>query len=65
VPALPRAARPARKDPPVKTVLTWLAIIIAVLWVVKDPTGAALLIHNIAHFLGQAATAFGTLAGSL
>jgi hypothetical protein len=49
----------------VKTVLTWLAIIIAVLWVVKDPTGAAAFIHNIAHFLGQAAAAFGTLAGSL
>ena len=48
-----------------KTVLTWLAIIIAVLWVVKDPTGAAAFIHNIAHFLGQAAAAFGTLTGSL
>jgi hypothetical protein len=48
-----------------KTVLTWLAIIIAVLWVVKDPTGAATFAHNIAHFLGQAADSLGTLASSL
>ena len=48
-----------------KTVLTWLAIIIVVLWVVKDPTGAAAFAHNVAHFLGQAATALGTLASSL
>ena len=45
--------------------LTWLAIIIAVLWVVKDPTGAALLAHHFAAFLGQAATSLGTLASSL
>jgi hypothetical protein len=49
----------------VKTVLTWVAIIIVVLWVVKDPTGAAAFAHNVAHFLGQAATALGTLTSSL
>ena len=48
-----------------KTVLTWLAIIIAVLWVVKDPTGAAIFARNVAHFLGQAADSLGTLASSL
>jgi hypothetical protein len=45
--------------------LTWLGIIIAVMWVVKDPTGAAALGRNFAHFLGQAAAALGTLASSL
>jgi hypothetical protein len=49
----------------VKTVLTWVAIIIVVLWVVKDPTGAAILARNVAHFLGQAADALGTLASNL
>ena len=48
-----------------KTVLTWLAIIITALWVVKDPTGAATLAHNLAHFLAQAADSLGTLASSL
>ena len=48
-----------------KRLLTWIGIIIAVLWVVKDPTGAAALAHNIAHFLSQAATSLGTLASSL
>ena len=65
MPALPRAARHTREDAPVKTVLTWLAIIIAVLWVVKDPTGAAAFARNVAHFLGQAADSLGTLASSL
>ena len=45
--------------------LTWLALVIAVLWVVKDPTGAAVLAHHFAAFLGQAATSLGTLASSL
>jgi hypothetical protein len=49
----------------VKTFLTWAGIIIAVLWVVKDPTGAASLARQFAHFLSQAATALGTLASSL
>jgi hypothetical protein len=49
----------------VKTVLTWVAIIIVVPWVVKDPIGAAAFAHYVAHFLGQAATALGTLTSSL
>ena len=48
-----------------KTVLTWAAIIIAILWVVKDPTGAANVARGIGHFLSQAATALGTLASNL
>jgi hypothetical protein len=48
-----------------KTVLTWAGIIIAVMWVVKDPTGAANVVHGITHFLSQAAAALGTLANSL
>jgi len=45
--------------------LTWLGIIIAVLWVVKDPAGAAVLARHFAAFLGQAASSLGTLASSL
>jgi hypothetical protein len=41
-----------------KKALTWLALIIAVMWVVKDPAGAAALAHQIAHALT-------TLASSL
>jgi len=48
-----------------KRLLTWAGIIIAVLWVVKDPAGAAALAHNLGHFLSQAATSLGTLASSL
>ena len=48
-----------------KKALTWLLLAIAVMWVVKDPAGAANLGRQAAHFLGQAAAAFGTLASSL
>jgi len=41
-----------------KKVLTWLAIIIAVLWVVKKPDQAAALIQQAGHALT-------TLAASL
>ena len=41
-----------------KTVLTWLAVIIVVMFVVKNPTGAAAFVQQIAHALS-------TLAASL
>lgn len=41
-----------------KTVLTWAVVIIVVLWVVKNPTGAA-------HFANQVGHALSTLAGAL
>jgi hypothetical protein len=42
----------------VKTVLTWLAIIIGAMWLLKNPAQAADLIHQFAHALS-------TLASSL
>ncbi len=41
-----------------KKLLGWLALGIAVMWVIHDPTGAANLIHQVAHALS-------TLADSL
>ena len=41
-----------------KKLLGWLAIAVIAMWVVKDPTGAANLIHQVAHALA-------TLAASL
>jgi hypothetical protein len=42
----------------VKTVLTWLAIAIGAMWLVKNPAGAAALVHQILHALS-------TLGGAL
>jgi hypothetical protein len=35
----------------VKKALTWLALIIAAIWLIKNPAGAAALAHQIAHAL--------------
>jgi hypothetical protein len=35
----------------VKKALTWLAVIIAALWVINNPSQAAALAHHIAHAL--------------
>jgi hypothetical protein len=40
----------------VKKALTWLAIAIAVIWVMHNPTGAAALAHHAAHALTTLAT---------
>jgi hypothetical protein len=36
--------------------LTWLALIIAVIWLVKNPAGAAALAHQVIHALTTLAT---------
>jgi hypothetical protein len=41
-----------------KTVLTWLAIAIGAMWLLKNPDQAAVLIHEFTHALS-------TLASSL
>jgi hypothetical protein len=41
-----------------RKVLTWVALIIGVLWVMKNPTGAAAVVHQVFHALS-------TLAASL
>ena len=40
-----------------KKILSWLALAIAVMWVVKNPTGAAALAHQIGHALSTLAAA--------
>jgi hypothetical protein len=46
--------------------LGWIALaVIVFLWIVRDPHGAAQSAHAIGAFAGQAASAFGTLMGSL
>jgi hypothetical protein len=40
----------------VKKLLTWLALAIAVIWVVHNPTGAAAMAHQAAHALTTLAT---------
>jgi hypothetical protein len=42
----------------VKKILSWLALAIAALWVINNPSQAAALAHHIAHALS-------TLASSL
>jgi hypothetical protein len=42
----------------VKKALTWIAVAIAAIWLVKNPAGAAALAHQIMHALT-------TLAASL
>jgi hypothetical protein len=39
-------------------ILTWLGVIVAVLWVVKNPTGTAAFAQQVGHALS-------TLAGAL
>ena len=41
-----------------KTVLTWLAIIVGAMWVLKNPDSAAAMVHQFFHALS-------TLASSL
>jgi hypothetical protein len=41
----------------VKKILGWLALAIAALWLVKNPTGAANLAHQIGHALATLAAA--------
>jgi hypothetical protein len=44
----------------------WLAAaIIVVIWVVRDPQGAANFAKGVGHFATQAASALGTLAKNL
>ena len=40
-----------------KKILGWLTLAIAVMWVVKNPTGAANVIHQIGHALATLAAA--------
>ncbi len=37
--------------------LTWLALAIAVMWVVKNPVGAASLAHQVMHALSTLVSA--------
>jgi hypothetical protein len=39
-----------------KNALTWLALIIAGLWVIQDPAGAAAAGHHVAHALSTLAS---------
>jgi hypothetical protein len=39
----------------VKKALTWLALIIAVIYVINDPAGAAALAHKVMHSLATLA----------
>jgi len=43
----------------VKKALTWVALIIAVIWLVKNPVGAAALAHQVMHALTTLAAANG------
>jgi hypothetical protein len=43
----------------------WVLGAIVVLWVVRDPSGAARAAQGIGHFATQAAAAVGTLAKNL
>lgn len=46
--------------------LAWYAfIIVVVLWLIKNPTGAAHLAHQVMHGLGQAATSLSSIASNL
>ena len=38
-----------------KKILGWLALAIAALWVIKDPTGAAALVQQVGHALSTLA----------
>ena len=40
-----------------KKLLGWLALAIAAMWLVKNPTGAAALAHQIGHALSTLAAA--------
>ena len=40
-----------------KKLLGWLALAIAVMWVVKNPDGAANVVHQIGHALATLAAA--------
>ena len=40
-----------------KKILGWLALAIAAMWLVKNPTGAASLVHQIGHALSTLAAA--------
>ncbi len=40
-----------------KKILGWLALAIAAMWLVKNPTGAANLAHQVMHALATLASA--------
>jgi hypothetical protein len=40
----------------VKKILGWIALAIAAMWLVKNPTGAASLAHQIGHALSVLAS---------
>jgi len=41
----------------VKKILGWLALAIVAMWLVKNPTGAANVVHQIGHALATLAAA--------
>jgi len=41
----------------VRKALTWLALAIAVMWLVKNPVGAASLAHQVMHALSTLVSA--------
>jgi hypothetical protein len=45
--------------------LPWLLAAFAVWWVISDPHGAALFVHNAGAFLSHAGTSLSAFASSL
>ena len=43
-------------DVSLKTILGWLAVAFIVWWVIEQPDGAALIVHNIGTFLTTVAS---------
>ena len=48
-----------------KTVVKWVLIVIAGLWVIQDPAGAAALLHQAIDALKHAAQSLSQLASGL
>lgn len=48
-----------------KTIFGWLAIAFILFYVIKDPGGAAHIIHDIGNFLSSVATGFANFFNSL
>jgi hypothetical protein len=48
-----------------KTIFGWLAIAFVLFYVIKDPSGAAHIIHDIGNFLTSVATGFTNFFNSL
>jgi hypothetical protein len=49
----------------VKKGIRWLVVVVAVVWVLQDPSGAAHLAHQIAAWLTHAAHSLSTLGSGL